>query len=87
MFRVFAKDYDREFERWTDALNAGNSLKSKCRSLLEDVRIFEQGELIWVYGRSHTHPMYIGAGVYNRLARRFLLENAEMIEVEVPDDE
>jgi hypothetical protein len=87
MFRVFTKDYDREFERWTDALAAGNSLKPKCKNLLQDVRIFEDGELIWVYSRSHTHPQYLGAGVFNRLARQFLLENAETIEVEVPDEE
>ncbi len=87
MFRVFTKDYDREFDRWTDALAAGNSLKSKCKSLFQDIRIFEDGELIWVYSRLHTHPQYLGAGVYNRLARRFLLENAQMIEVEVPDAE
>jgi hypothetical protein len=87
MFRVFTKDYDREFERWTDALDAGNSLKSKCKDLFQDVRIFENGELIWVYSRSHTYPQYLGAGVYNRLARLFLLENAEMVEVEVDDAE
>lgn len=87
MFRVFTKDYDCQFERWTDALDTGNSLKSKCKNLLQDIRIFEDGELIWVYSRSHTHPQYLGAGVYNRLARRFLLENAETIEVEVPDVE
>ncbi len=85
MFRVFTKNYDREFERWTDALNAGNSLKPKCKSLFQDIRIFDQGELIWVYSRFHTYPQYIGAGVYNRLARLFLLENAKMIEVEVDD--
>lgn len=87
MFRVFTKDYDREFERWTDALAAGNSLKSKCKDLFQDIRIFEAGELIWVYSRSHTYPQYIGAGVYNRLARLFLLENATMVEVEVDDAE
>lgn len=87
MFRVVFKDDDREFERWTDALEAGNALKSKCKSLLQDIRIFENGELIWIYSRSHTYPQYIGAGVYDRLARQFLLENAPMIEVEVDDEE
>jgi hypothetical protein len=85
MFRVFAKDYDRQFERWTDALEAGNSLKAKCKSLARDVRIFDGDELIWIYSRSHTYPMYIGAGVYDKLARLFLLENAPLIEVEVDD--
>ena len=81
------KDYDREFERWTDALDAGNSLKPKCKSLLQDIRIFENSELIWIYSRSHTYPQYIGAGVYDRLARQFLLENAPMVEVAGDDDE
>ncbi|WP_373542146.1 hypothetical protein [Chamaesiphon sp.] len=85
MFRVFAKDYDRQFERWTDALAAGNSLKPKCKSLVEDVRIFYDGELIWVYSRSHTYPQYIGAGIYDKLARLFLMENATMVEVETDD--
>ncbi|MCY7366610.1 MAG: hypothetical protein LH474_00455 [Chamaesiphon sp.] len=87
MFRVFTKDYDCKFDRWTDALNAGNSLKSKCKNLFQDVRIFDGEELIWIYSRSHTYPMYIGAGVYDKLARQFLLENAPMIEVEVDDAE
>jgi hypothetical protein len=87
MFRVVMKDYDREFERWTDALDAGNSLKPRCKSLLQDIRIFESSELIWIYSRSNTHPVYIGAGVYNRLARQFLLENAPMVEVAGDDDE
>ena len=87
MFRVFAKDYDCQFERWTDALAAGNSLKSKCKSLFEDVSIFYGEELIWVYSRSHTYPQYIGAGVYDKLARLFIMENATMVEVEVDDAE
>ena len=49
--------------------------------------IFEDGELIWVYSRSHTYPQYIGAGVYDKLARLFLIENAPMVEVEVDDAE
>jgi hypothetical protein len=77
MFRVFAKNYDRQFDRWTDALDAGNLLKSKCKSLFQDVRIFDGEELIWVYSRLHTYPQYIGAGVYDRLARLFILENAQ----------
>jgi hypothetical protein len=68
MFRVFTKDYDRQFERWTDALDAGNSLKSKCKSLFQDVRIFD-----------------IGAGVYDKLARLFIMENATMLDVEVDE--
>ena len=85
MFRVFTKDYDRQFERWTDALEAGNSLKSKCKSLFQDVRIFDGDELIWVYSRLHTYPQYIGAGVYDKLARLFIMENATMVDVEVDE--
>jgi hypothetical protein len=85
MFRVFTKDYDRQFERWTDALDAGNSLKSKCKSLFQDVRIFDGDELIWVYSRLHTYPQYIGAGVYDKLARLFIMENATMLDVEVDE--
>jgi hypothetical protein len=87
MFKVVMKDYEREFERWTDALAAGNSLKPKCKSLLQDIRIFDEGELIWIYSRSHTYPQYIGAGVYDKLARLFLVENAKLVEVEVDDAE
>jgi hypothetical protein len=86
MFRVFTKGYDREFERWTDALEAGNSLIPKCKSWFQDIRIFDGEDLVWIYSRSHTYPQYIGAGSYNRLARLFLLENAELVEVEVPDE-
>ena len=85
MFRVFAKDYDRQFERWTDALDAGNSLKSKCKSLFQDVRIFYGEELIWVYSRLHTNTKYIGAGVYDKLARLFILENTPEVEVEADE--
>jgi hypothetical protein len=85
MFRVFTKDYDRQFERWTDALDAGNSLKSKCKSLFQDIRIFDGDELIWVYSRLHTYPQYIGAGVYDKLARLFIMENATMVDVEVDE--
>ena len=85
MFRVFTKDYDRQFERWTDALDAGNSLKSKCKSLFQDVRIFDGDELIWIYSRLHTYPQYIGAGVYDKLARLFIMENATMVDVEVDE--
>jgi hypothetical protein len=77
MFKVVTRGYSQEFERWTDALNAANALKPTCKSWLQDIRIFLQGELIWVYSRSHTHPQYIGAGTYNRLARLFVQEAME----------
>lgn len=74
MFRVATREYSQEFERWTDALEVANALKPSCKSWLQDIRIFEGAELVWVYSRSHTHPQYVGAGTYNRLARLFLLE-------------
>lgn len=77
MFRVITRGFSQEFERWTDALNTAKSLQPKCRSLLQDIRIFEGENLVWVYSRSHTYPQYIGPGTYNRLAILFLLEAQE----------
>ena len=75
MFRVKTKGFDQEYDRWTDALDQANSLIPTCKGLFGEVRILEKGELVWTYTRSHKYPMYIGAGVYDRLARRFVLEN------------
>lgn len=77
MFRVFAKNCDRDFERWTDALYHAKSLIPQCKSLFEDIRIFYREDLIWIYSRSHKYPQFIGAGTYDRLARLFILENTE----------
>ncbi len=77
LFRVVAKNCDREFERWTDALYHAKSLIPQCRSLLEDIRIFVGKELVWVYSRSHKYPQYVGAGNYDRLARLFIAEAME----------
>lgn len=74
MFRVLTHGYSEEFERWTDALETANSLKPECKSWLQDIRIYDGEELVWVYSRSHTYPQYIGAGTYNRLARLFIQE-------------
>ncbi|MGL5872559.1 MAG: hypothetical protein ACRC2R_09355, partial [Xenococcaceae cyanobacterium] len=74
MFKVVTRNFSQEFERWTDALNMANSLKPKCKSLFDDVRILVGEELIWVYSRSHTYPQYIGAGTYKRLAMLFIEE-------------
>ncbi|NJR66347.1 MAG: hypothetical protein HC772_15140 [Leptolyngbyaceae cyanobacterium CRU_2_3] len=73
-FKVATRGYSEEFERWTDALNAANALKPKCKSWLQDIRIFAGEELVWVYSRSHTYPQYVGAGNYDRLARLFIWE-------------
>jgi hypothetical protein len=77
MFRVIAKNFDESFDRWTDALEAGNQLKKKCRSLLQDVRILDGQEVVWVYSLTHRHPMYFGPGTYDRLVKLFIAENSE----------
>jgi len=75
MFQVMTKGFSQDYDRWTDALDQANSLVPKCKSLFNEVRILEKGQLIWSYSRMYKYPMYIGAGVYDRLARRFVLEN------------
>lgn len=85
MFRVATKGFSQEFKRWTDAVNIANSLKPKCKSWLEDIRIFDGENLVWVYSLSHTYPQYIGPGTYRRLAILFLQEAAEE-EEQVADD-
>ena len=75
MFRVMTKGFSQDYDRWTDALDQANSLVPKCKSLFNEVRILEKGQLIWSYSRMYKYPMYIGPGVYDRLARRFVLEN------------
>ncbi len=77
MFRVITPKFDRQYSRWTDALNQAKSLIPQCKSLLEDIRIYDGEEIIWVYSRSHKYPQYIGAGTYNRLANLFLQEMLE----------
>jgi hypothetical protein len=85
MFRVATRGFSQEFERWTDAVNTANSLKPKCKSWLEDIRIFDDEDLVWVYSLSHTYPQYIGAGTYKRLAILFLQEAVEEEEYAVDD--
>lgn len=85
MFKVVTRDYSQEFERWTDALEAANVRKPKCKSLLQDIRIFDGEELIWIYSRLHRYPQYIGAGTYDRLARLFIFE--AMLEEELKAEE
>jgi hypothetical protein len=74
MFKVVTRDMSQEFVRWTDALNTAKSLQPQCKSLLQDIRIFEGDDLVWVYSRSHTYPQFVGSGTYKRLAIRFLQE-------------
>ncbi|MBD2019964.1 hypothetical protein H6F43_07155 [Leptolyngbya sp. FACHB-36] len=74
MFRVVAPEFSQEFERWTDALNTAKSLIPQCKGWTQDIRIFLCDELIWLYSREHKFPKYIGAGMYDRLARLFIQE-------------
>lgn len=76
MFRVITRDFSQEFDRWIDALDAAKSLIPQCK-WFQEIRILEKGEMVWVYSRSHKYPQFIGAGTYDRLAHRFLLETAE----------
>jgi len=85
MFRIATRGFSQEFERWTDAVNTANSLKPLCKSWLEDIRIFDGENLVWVYSLSHTYPQYIGAGTYKRLAILFLQELVEEAEQAVDD--
>lgn len=74
MFKVVTPRYSQTFERWTDALNTAKALIPECKSLTEDIRIFLFDDLVWVYSRLHKYPQYIGAGMYDRLARIFVQE-------------
>ena len=85
MFRVATRGFSQDFERWTDTVNMANSLKPLCKSWLEDIRIFDGENLVWVYSLSHTYPQYIGAGTYKRLAILFLQELVEEAEQAVDD--
>lgn len=77
MFRVIARDYSQEFERWTDALNAAKALIPQCKSWTQDIRIFLSDELIWLYCKEYKYPKYIGAGTYDLLAKLFIQEALE----------
>lgn len=73
MFKVIYPGFSQEFDRWLDALTTAKSLMPQCK-WMQDVRIFEDGHLVWIYSRSHKYPQFVGAGTYDRLAKRFLLE-------------
>lgn len=80
MFRVVTPGFKAEYTRWTDALNKANSLIPNCRGLLKDIRIYYGDNLIWLYSRSHKYPQYIGAGIYDKLAKLFITEAMEEAE-------
>ncbi len=73
MFKVVSPGFSQEFDRWVDALEIAKSLMPQCK-WMQDVRIFEDRSLVWVYSRSHKYPQFVGAGTYDRLAKRFLWE-------------
>ena len=73
MFKVIYPGFLQEFDRWLDALTTAKSLMPNCK-WMQDVRIFEDGHLVWIYSRSHKYPQFVGAGTYDRLAKRFLIE-------------
>jgi hypothetical protein len=77
MFRVVFQDSSQEFERWTDALEAGKALIPQCKTLVKDIRIYLFDDLIWLYSRENKFPKYMGAGTYDRLARLFIQEALE----------
>lgn len=76
MFKVVTPDLSQEFERWTEALDAGKSLMSNCK-WTETVKIYLCDELVWLYSREYKYPQYIGAGNYNRLVKLFIQETLE----------
>ena len=73
-FKIVTPGYEEEFERWTDALEKANSMKSALKSWFKDIRILEDGKPVWVFGRGRSHPEYLGPGTYDRLARLFITE-------------
>ena len=77
MSRVVFQDNAQEFERWTDALEAGKALIPQCKTLTKDIRIYLFDDLIWLYSRENKFPKYMGAGTYDRLARLFMQEALE----------
>lgn len=73
-FRVTAPDFKQSCDRWIDALEVAKARIPSCKGWFQEVRIFDQGELVWVCDRWHSHPQFIGPGTYKRLALLFLQE-------------
>lgn len=73
MFKVVTPGFSQTFDRWIDALDTAKSLTPQCK-WFDQVRILENESLVWTYSRSHKFPQFIGAGTYDRLAKRFLME-------------
>ncbi|MEO1445300.1 MAG: dihydropteroate synthase [Cyanobacteria bacterium J06635_11] len=85
-FKVVTPGFEQAFERWTDALEKANSMKSSLKSWFKDIRILEgsqsQWRLVWVFGRGRSHPEYLGPGTYDRLARLFIEEAQQEAQAE-----
>ena len=73
-FKVKTPGFEQDFEQWTEALAKANSLRPALKSWFKDIRILENGNPVWVYGRLRAHPEYLGPGTYNRLAALFVEE-------------
>ncbi len=82
-FKVVTPGFEQTFERWTDALDKANSMRSSLKSWFKDIRILEgtlaagqtpKWRAVWTYGRGRSHPEYLGPGTYDRLARLFIEE-------------
>ncbi len=71
---MVTRNFRQEYERWTDALDKANELRSQLKSWFADVRVFDDGELVWMYSKLRAHPEYIGPGTYGRLVRQFVTE-------------
>jgi hypothetical protein len=76
-FKVVAPNVEQDFERWIDALDIAKSLIPTCKGLFQQVKILEDGKLLWAYDRFHRYPQFFGAGTYKRLARQFVVETLE----------
>jgi hypothetical protein len=75
-FHVVAPNFEQTCDRWIDALELAKSKIPTCKGIFQQVKILENGKLVWLYDRFHRHPQFYGAGTYNRLARRFLEESS-----------
>lgn len=76
-FKVVAPNVEQDYERWIDALDIAKSLIPTCKGLFQQVKILEDGKLLWAYDRFHRYPQFFGAGTYKRLARQFVVETLE----------
>ena len=85
MFTVRTKKMQQEYELWTEALEQAKSLMPKC-GWFDEVQILEKGNLVWAYSRGYKYPRFIGAGTYDRLAKRFVLESTETPPEEMVND-